>query len=43
MYYPRKGQITAEMYFVAPREGVEPIFVRDEAAARRAIVPTTGR
>jgi len=35
----RQGQITAEMEFVAIREGVSPEFVRDEIAAGRAIIP----
>jgi phosphomethylpyrimidine synthase len=37
--YARRGEITAEMEFVAAREGVEPSFVRDEIAAGRAVLP----
>jgi len=40
MHYARKGEITAEMEFVAIREGVEPEFVRDEVARGRAIIPS---
>ncbi|MCW2889786.1 MAG: thiamine biosynthesis protein ThiC [Streptosporangiaceae bacterium] len=32
--YARRGEITAEMEFVALREGVARSFVRDELAAR---------
>ncbi|GIH80475.1 phosphomethylpyrimidine synthase ThiC [Planobispora longispora] len=37
--YARRGLVTAEMEFVALREGVTPEFVRDEVAAGRAIIP----
>ncbi len=37
--YARRGMITAEMRFVAAREGCEPEVVRAEIAARRAILP----
>ncbi|HEX2315173.1 MAG TPA: phosphomethylpyrimidine synthase ThiC, partial [Thermomonospora sp.] len=37
--YARRGEITAEMEFVALREGVTPEFVRDELAAGRAVLP----
>jgi phosphomethylpyrimidine synthase len=37
--YARRGDITTEMAFVASREGVAPEVVRDEVAARRAIIP----
>jgi phosphomethylpyrimidine synthase len=37
--YARRGVITAEMEFVAIREGVSPEYVRDEVAAGRAIIP----
>ncbi|WP_329262840.1 phosphomethylpyrimidine synthase ThiC [Actinoallomurus sp. NBC_01490] len=37
--YARRGEITAEMEFVALREGVEASFVRDEIAAGRAVLP----
>ncbi|GII57594.1 phosphomethylpyrimidine synthase [Planotetraspora thailandica] len=37
--YARRGLITAEMEFVAAREGVSPEFVREELAAGRAILP----
>ncbi|MGH9269154.1 MAG: phosphomethylpyrimidine synthase ThiC, partial [Acidimicrobiales bacterium] len=39
MHYARKGDVTAEMAFVATREGVDPGLVRDEVAAGRAIIP----
>ena len=39
MTYARNGEITPEMEFVAIREGVEPVFVRDEVARGRAIIP----
>ncbi|MBV9253156.1 MAG: phosphomethylpyrimidine synthase ThiC, partial [Actinobacteria bacterium] len=39
MHYARRGEITAEMEFVATREGVEPDFVRAEVARGRAIIP----
>ena len=39
MTYAKKGEITPEMEFVAIREGVEPVFVRDEVARGRAIIP----
>ncbi|MFW6721718.1 phosphomethylpyrimidine synthase ThiC [Streptomyces sp. MAR4 CNY-716] len=37
--YARRGEITAEMEFVALRERVEPAFVRDEIAVGRAVLP----
>jgi phosphomethylpyrimidine synthase len=39
MHYARRGIITEEMYFVALREGLDPVFVRDEVARGRAIIP----
>ncbi|HZY99218.1 MAG TPA: phosphomethylpyrimidine synthase ThiC [Candidatus Baltobacteraceae bacterium] len=39
MHYARRGEITPEMEFVALREGVEPVLVRDEIARGRAILP----
>lgn len=39
MHYARRGEITAEMRFVALREGCSPELVRDEVAAGRAIIP----
>ena len=38
MHYARRGEITAEMEFVAIREGVEASFVRDEIARGRAVL-----
>jgi phosphomethylpyrimidine synthase len=35
----RDGLVTAEMAFVAAREGVRPKLVRDEVAAGRAVIP----
>lgn len=40
MHYARRGEITAEMEFIALREGFEPSFVRDEVARGRAIIPS---
>ncbi len=37
--YARRGDVTAEMEFVALREGLAPEFVRDEVARGRAIIP----
>jgi phosphomethylpyrimidine synthase len=37
--YARRGEVTAEMSFVAAREGVPAELVRDEIAAGRAILP----
>ncbi len=39
MHYARRGEITPEMEFVALREGLDPVFVRDEVARGRAIIP----
>ncbi len=39
MHYARRGEITAEMRFVALRENVAPEFVRAEVASGRAIIP----
>jgi phosphomethylpyrimidine synthase len=39
LHYARRGEVTAEMAFVATREGLEPEFVRDEVAIGRAIIP----
>src|SRR6195256_4340443 len=35
----RAGEITAEMAFIAAREGVRPKLVRDEVARGRAVIP----
>ncbi|WP_040696652.1 phosphomethylpyrimidine synthase ThiC [Nocardia vinacea] len=37
--WARQGIITAEMRFIAAREGVTPELVRDEVAAGRAVIP----
>ncbi len=37
--YARRGIVTAEMEFVALREGVSPQKVRDEVARGRAVLP----
>ncbi|MGX1808675.1 phosphomethylpyrimidine synthase ThiC [Nocardia sp. NPDC055321] len=37
--WARAGIITAEMRFIAAREGVEPEVVREEVAAGRAVIP----
>ncbi|MGL5860660.1 MAG: phosphomethylpyrimidine synthase ThiC [Phycicoccus sp.] len=39
LHYARRGETTAEMRFVALREGCSPDLVRDEVAAGRAIIP----
>jgi phosphomethylpyrimidine synthase len=39
MHWARRGEITEEMQFAALREGVDPVLVRDEVAAGRAIIP----
>ncbi|HEX8671345.1 MAG TPA: phosphomethylpyrimidine synthase ThiC [Longimicrobium sp.] len=39
MSYARRGEVTAEMEYVALREGMSPEFVRDEVARGRAIIP----
>src|SRR5262245_9746589 len=39
LHYARRGEITAEMEFVAIREGLPADFVRDEVARGRAIIP----
>ncbi len=39
LHYARRGDITAEMEFVARREDMDPALVRDEVAAGRAIIP----
>ena len=39
MHYARKGEITAEMEFIALRENMEVEFVRKEVASGRAIIP----
>ena len=39
LHYARRGDITAEMAFVAIREGVDAETVRAEVAAGRAIIP----
>ncbi len=39
LHYARKGEITAEMEYIALREGVPAEFVRSEVARGRAIIP----
>ena len=39
LHYARRGEITAEMEFVALREQMDPTVVRDEVATGRAIIP----
>ena len=41
--YARRGEITAEMEFIALREGVRAEKVRDEVAAGRAVIPANVR
>ena len=40
LHYARKGEITAEMEFIAISEGLPAEFVRDEVARGRAIIPS---
>ncbi len=39
LHFARKGVVTAEMEFIAAREGLDPEFVRAEVARGRAIIP----
>src|SRR5580658_2067458 len=39
LHYARQGMITAEMEFIAIREGIDAELVRDEVACGRAIIP----
>jgi phosphomethylpyrimidine synthase len=39
----RAGEVTAEMAFIAVREGLRPKLVRDEVAAGRAVIPANHR
>ena len=39
LHYARRGEVTAEMEYVAAREGFDPEFVRSEVARGRAIIP----
>ncbi|MHA7964589.1 phosphomethylpyrimidine synthase ThiC [Paenibacillus sp. CAU 1782] len=39
LYYARRGIITAEMEYIAIREGMNPEYVRSEVAAGRAVIP----
>ncbi len=39
MHYAKRGEVTAEMEFIAIREGMDPEFVRSEVARGRAIIP----
>ncbi len=39
LHYARRGEITAEMEYIALREGLPATFVRDEVARGRAIIP----
>ena len=41
--WAKAGVVTAEMRFVAAREGVDPEFVRAEVAAGRAVIPANHR
>ncbi|WP_280236363.1 phosphomethylpyrimidine synthase ThiC [Nocardia cyriacigeorgica] len=41
--WARAGIITAEMRYIAAREGVSPELVRDEVAAGRAVIPANHR
>jgi phosphomethylpyrimidine synthase len=40
LHYARQGTITAEMQFIAAREGMDAEFVRQEVAEGRAIIPS---
>jgi phosphomethylpyrimidine synthase len=39
LHYARQGTVTPEMEFIAIRENVSPLLVRDEVARGRAIIP----
>jgi phosphomethylpyrimidine synthase len=39
MHYARRGEVTAEMEYIALREGFDPEVVRSEVARGRAIIP----
>ncbi|MEO5510812.1 MAG: phosphomethylpyrimidine synthase ThiC [Longimicrobiales bacterium] len=39
LHYARRGEVTAEMEFIALREALPATFVRDEVARGRAIIP----
>src|SRR5271163_286919 len=39
MHFARQGKITEEMAFVAQREKIDTLLVRDEVAAGRLIIP----
>src|SRR5262249_11735977 len=39
MHFARKGLITEEMMYVADREKIAPVLIRDEVAAGRMIIP----
>jgi phosphomethylpyrimidine synthase len=39
LHYAREGTVTPEMEFIAIREGITPVVVRDEVARGRAIIP----
>ena len=39
LHYARRGEVTAEMEFIALREGLPAEFVREEVARGRAIIP----
>jgi phosphomethylpyrimidine synthase len=39
MHYARQDVVTEEMWVVAQREGLDPVFVRDEVARGRMIIP----
>src|SRR5436305_881614 len=41
--YARRGEVTAEMEFIALREGVPVEKVREEVAAGRAVIPANVR
>jgi phosphomethylpyrimidine synthase len=43
LHYARRGEVTAEMAFVAAREGLPATFVRDEVARGRALIPANVR
>ena len=39
LHFARRGEVTAEMEYIAVREGLDPEFVRAEVARGRAIIP----
>ncbi len=43
LYFARQGEVTEEMEFIAAREKISPLLIRDEVAAGRMIIPANIR